>query len=210
MIRLSAWIMGVWVSVVSPAWAEEAMSSPAPSMETAGHVEQAGGGGLPQFDPTWFASQAFWLLVFFAFLYVFFARKTLPEIGGIIGDRQAKIKSDLDQAEQLSKSAESIRQTYETGLDQARAKAAKVVADVETSMSKKLASQSEQFRARAEKQTRDAEAMISAAKQKALGDMSGIAAEVASEAVKKIIGVGTDVNQAKAIVQSLSDKAKAA
>jgi F-type H+-transporting ATPase subunit b len=179
-------------------------------METAGHAEQSGGGGLPQFDPTWFASQAFWLLVFFAFLYVFFARKTLPEIGGVIGDRQAKIKSDLDQAEQLSKSAESIRQTYETGLDQARAKAAKAVAEVETSMSKKLASQSEQFRVRAEKQTRDAEAIISAAKQKALGDMSGIAAEVASEAVKKIIGVGTDVNQAKAIVQSLSDKAKAA
>ena len=210
MFRLSAWIMGVWVSVVSPAWAEEATSSPAPSMEAAGHAEQAGGGGLPQFDPTWFASQTFWLLVFFAFLYVFFARKTLPEIGSVIGNRQAKIKSDLDQAEQLSKSAESIRQTYETGLDQARAKAAKAIADVEASMSKKLASQSEQFRVRAEKQTRDAEAVISAAKQKALGDMSGIAAEVASEAVKKIIGVGTDVNQAKAIVQSLSDKAKAA
>ncbi|MBN8521419.1 MAG: hypothetical protein J0L77_05925 [Alphaproteobacteria bacterium] len=210
MIRLSAWIMGVWVSIVSPAWAEETISSPAPSIETSGHAEQAGGGGLPQFDPTWFASQAFWLLVFFAFLYVFFARKTLPEIGGVIGDRQAKIKSDLDQAEQLSKSAVSIRQTYETGLDQARAKAAKAITDVEASMSKRLASQSEQFRVRAEKQTRDAEAMISSAKQKALGDMSGIAAEVASEAVKKIIGVGADVSQAKAIVQSLSDKAKAA
>lgn len=188
-----------------PAWAEETVAVVAAQE----HAEEAKG-GLPQFDPTWFASQIFWLLVFFAFLYAFFSRKTLPEISSVIENRKNQIRADLESAEKLTAQAENIQTAYENGLQKARESANGAIADVESAMATKSAQETETFRKRAEAEMKAAEDRIAAAKDKAMQDMSVIAAEVASEAVKKIIGVGADINQAKAIIQSLSDKAKAA
>ena len=208
MIRLSASLLALCLTSF-PAMAEETVASGHKLAAAAEHAEGAKG-GLPQFDPTWFASQIFWLLAFFAFLYFFFAKKTLPDISSVIETRKNKISADLQSAETLTAQAQSVQTTYESGLQKARESAGKAVADVESAMAAKASQQNEAFRKHAETEIGAAETRILAAKDVAMKDRSVIAAEVASEAVKKIIGVGTDINQAKAIIQTLSDKAKAA
>jgi F-type H+-transporting ATPase subunit b len=184
---------------------------PAALAETAdeaahGHEEAAASGGLPQFDPTWFPSQIFWLAVSFFVLYLFFSKKTLPEISSVIENRRDHIRSDLDMAEKLTEEAENVQAAYENGLQSARDSAAKAVQDVDTAMKQKGAEQYEAFRERSEAEILAAESRINAAKDAAMDEMNTIAAEVASVAVKKIIGVDMDVKKAKSIVESLTDK----
>lgn len=176
----------------------------------AGEAHEAASGGLPQFDPTWFPSQIFWLAVAFFVLYLFFSKKTLPEISSVIENRRNHIRSDLDMAEKLTEDAEKVQTAYENGLQSARDEASKAVQDVETAMKDKGNTEYEAFRKRSETEIAAAENRIAAAKAAAMDQMNTIAAEVASEAVKKIIGTNTDVQKAKSVVESLTDKAKAA
>ena len=59
-------------------------------MRAAFSADDYGGGhyaeveGLPQLDFTTYSSQIFWMFVFFILLYVFFAKKTLPEISSAV------------------------------------------------------------------------------------------------------------------------------
>jgi len=57
--------------------------------------------GMPQLDPTYWASQAFWLILLFTFLYLALSRTFIPKIKECIDDRENKIKDDLDEAQKL-------------------------------------------------------------------------------------------------------------
>src|SRR5690606_28063422 len=54
------------------------------------------GGGLPQLDVSTFPSQLFWLFVSFGIMYMIFSRRTLPEISGVLENRQSHIQGDLE------------------------------------------------------------------------------------------------------------------
>ena len=43
--------------------------------------------GMPQLDPTYWTSQAFWLILVFAILYISIAKFDLPKIKGNLDDR---------------------------------------------------------------------------------------------------------------------------
>ena len=49
---------------------------------------------LPQLDHSTYASQVFWLTLTFVTLYFFVASVVIPKLGGIIEERQAKIKNE--------------------------------------------------------------------------------------------------------------------
>lgn len=187
----------------------EAGSADAGAHEAA-HGAAESSGGLPQFDPTWFPSQIFWLAVAFFVMYLFFSKKTLPEISSVIENRRNHIRSDLDMAEKLTADAEAVQTAYENGLQSARDQAQQAVTDVETTMKDRGATEYEAFRKRSENEILAAERRIETAKNAAMDQMNTIAAEVAAEAVKKIIGTNMDVQKAKSIVESLTGKAKAA
>ena len=62
--------------------------------------------GMPQLDPTYWASQAFWLILTFTSLYFVLSKLFIPKIKDIIDDRESKIKNDLDEAHKLKNIAE--------------------------------------------------------------------------------------------------------
>ena len=62
--------------------------------------------GMPQLDPTFWASQAFWLILVFTLLYLALSNLFIPKIKGSIDDRENKMKSDLDEAQKLKDMAE--------------------------------------------------------------------------------------------------------
>lgn len=172
------------------------------------HGEESG--GLPQLDIATYPGQIFWLLVSFAVLYVAFSKRVLPSIGGVVDARDSMIKGNLDSAQSLKDQAEAIKTAYEKNLDTARAEAVKAVQDVEAAAKKKAADQADSFRRGADEKMKSAEARVNTASAKAMDDMSHVAAEVASLAAEKITGIGTDMQKAKAIVDSIAGKAKAA
>ena len=205
MIRQSAAALSVFLMQVSMAFAETAAhgETEAELVHDAMH-ETAPSGGLPQFDPTWFPSQIFWLAVAFAFLYLFFSRKTLPEISGVIENRRTHIQSDLELADKLTKEAEDVQEAYEESLTSAREQASGALAEADESMKAKAAQVYEDFRKRSETEIRKTEQKLEEAKTVALSEMTNIAAEVVGEAVEKITGMKADNARAKAAVEALN------
>lgn len=185
--------------------------------EPSGHGAQAGehGGssaGLPQLDVSTFPSQLFWLLVSFALLYAIFSKKTLPEISGVIENRQNYIEKDIASAEKMKSEAEEVQKAYEASLGKAREEATRVLADMQDEIRAKADQQSADFRGKAEAEIRALEKSLNKAKQGSMEEMHTIAAELATEAARKIVGIATDIEQAKTVIKAIngSNKAKAA
>ena len=63
---------------------------------------------MPQFNPEFFVSQLFWLVVFFSFLFVFLWRVSLPRIATVPEKRQNKIDENLSNAKKLQEEAKEI------------------------------------------------------------------------------------------------------
>ena len=175
------------------------------------HGEAAAGGehsssGLPQFDPSTYPSQIFWLAVTFVVLLIFFSKKTLPEISGVIEKRREHIQSDLDIAERLKAEAVRAQGQYESLMDGARAESTKLLADAAASAKAGADKELQAFRERSSKKLDDLDKRLAQGRKQALSDMNAIAAEIAAEAAAKIAGIKTDIKQAQTVVQSLNKK----
>ena len=162
--------------------------------------------GLPQLNFATYTSQIFWMLIVFAVLYIFFAKKSLPEISGVIENRKNHIQSDLEVAEKLAAEADEVQESYHASLAKAQEKAAKELKKVETDMNNAATEAAEEYRLRSDKELKKAEDNIAKAQEAAMGDMNSIAAQAASDAVVKIIGGKADVKKAQSIVEGLNSK----
>lgn len=188
---------------------------PAGLIDPAFAAEQAGKegsatGGMPQFDPTWFVSQIFWLAVFFFIMYAFFSRKTLPDISGVIKDRQERIKSDMETAERQTAEARSVQKSYEESLQNARDESSKILKEAEDGIKQKTAREMSEFRKRADEKISQTEERIQKAQDDIMDDMNEIAAEITKEAAEKIVGISTDPKNTKSVIEDLSKKAQRA
>lgn len=144
---------------------------------------------MPQFDPTSFASQVFWLAVTFIVLYWVVAKLAVPRIGEVLDQRARVIQEDLDRALALKAETDAAVAAYERAMAAAREQAgdhmravtneAKATADARTAELSTLVA----------KQVADAEARILKAKDDALASLKGIAAETAKDVVAKLAGL---------------------
>ena len=163
--------------------------------------------GLPQFDPSSFASQVFWLAIMFAIMYVVFSKSTLPKISRTLQKRQAHIEHDLTAAQKMRESAEVARAKYERAIGEAQQKSLELYKAAETEVKAKLATGVEGVKSRSVTRIQEMEREIDQAKKDAMDGIHTIAAEIAAVAAKKIVGVSTDIDQAKNVVRNINKKA---
>ena len=57
---------------------------------------------MPQFDPSTFPAQIFWLVVSFLALYWLVTKVAVPRVGEVLDQRARVIQEDLDRAMQLT------------------------------------------------------------------------------------------------------------
>ncbi len=165
------------------------------------HEEQAT--GLPQLDPSSFESQTFWLIVIFVGLYFVFAKKSLPDISKTIENRSERINSDLDSAEQIKEEVASVRDEYEARLKEAREQSNGLFKTIEEEIKTKSDEETKKFQKHSAKKISELEANIAKARDSAMDDMTEIAAEIATQAAEKIIGVRADAKSAREAVKSI-------
>lgn len=183
-----------------------ALLSLLPALAQAAEEEHHSSGGLPQFDPTWYPSQIFWLAVAFVSLYIVFSRRILPAISGVIENRNERIRGDADTAERLKTEAEAAQQAYEDLLSGARTESTALMTAATDGARAAADKASTAFRDRTAAELATIETRLEAAKAKAMEDITAIAAEIASEAAARIVGIKTDLGHAKTVVQSLNKK----
>lgn len=166
--------------------------------------------GLPQMDPTWFASQVFWLLIVFSFLYIVFGRSVLPNLSTTLKTRRELVEGDLETAKSMKEKAENVHQAYEEILDEARNEASNVFSATEAKIKENFDKQLEVLRADYIKQTQATEKKLEKATQEAMAEIDGVVAELAAEATKKIIGLSADKKTVTAIISNMNKDKKAA
>ena len=151
--------------------------------ETVGEAGHSGGTVFPPFDPSHFTSQVFWLALTFGAFYLFISRIALPQIGGVLETRAARIAKDLDEANAMKSQADAALAAYEQSLAAARNNAN----DIGGKAREAAKADAEATRTRIEldlaKQMLGAEQRIGDIKNKAMGNLDGIAEETAAAIV---------------------------
>lgn len=108
--------------------------------QTAGEAHgEAEAAGLPQFDPSSWPSQLFWLAVLFGTLYALMSSVFLPRLGAIIEERRDRIADDLDQAAEFRQQAEEAEKAYNQALANATARARAIAAETRESLAEEIA-----------------------------------------------------------------------
>lgn len=175
--------------------APEALTEHAP--EAAEHKA-----GMPQLDPTHFASQIFWLVVSFVLLYVLMSRVALPRIASVIEQRDHRIKSDLDRAEKVKADADAALATYQKTMADARAKAQAELRQGQAAIAAETAKRDAEFGRQLAERARTAEDSITQAKVLALADLRGVGADVAGSVLAKVAGLSIPPAQVQAAVDA--------
>ena len=73
--------------------------------------------GMPQLDPKYWASQAFWLILVFTVLYISIAKFYLPKIKNNLDNRENRIKDDIEDANKFKELSDSKLEEYEKILE---------------------------------------------------------------------------------------------
>lgn len=143
---------------------------------------------MPQLDFSTFSPQLIWLAITFTVLYIIIAKVALPKIGGTIEQRSDKIASDLDRAQSMKEDVDKAIASYEAALADAKSKAHAIAQETRD----KLGAEIEAKRVSADNEiagkVADAEKAINAMKTKAMGEVSKIASDLASEIVGNLTG----------------------
>jgi len=159
---------------------------------------------MPQFDPTSFPSQLFWLAITFVALYVLMSKVALPRIGDILEERQKRISDDLDMAERLKAETEAAIAAYEKALAEARASAQAEIARVMEANAAESAARHKALEEQLSAKIVESEERIHAAHREAMAEVGGIAAEVAAAIVERIAGVKTDAEGLAPVVEAIA------
>ena len=166
---------------------------------------------MPQFDPTTFSTQIFWLILTFLALYLVLSKVVLPRISNVLEQRQEKIEDDLNRAEKLKAEAEEVLADYRKSLDGARVTAQANLKSAADEMAAVAAERQASFNAELAAKTSEAEARIAKAQEEALANLKGVAVEAASAATVRLIGVELAASEVQAAVdRSLSGSAAGA
>ena len=144
---------------------------------------------MPQLNPLDWGPQLLWLLITFGILYLLMVYVALPRIGSVIEARAARIAGDLATADKLRRATEEAIAAYEQALAEARQKAHAIVEEGRAKL--KVETAEERARLDSELAARGAEAedRIAAARNAAMKDVNIVAADVATDIVRRLIGI---------------------
>jgi F-type H+-transporting ATPase subunit b len=149
---------------------------------------EGGESKFPPLDTKSFPSQLFWLVIFFAALYLLMSRMVLPKLAGILGARKGQIDGDLARALALKEETEAAIKHYEKELFDARAKATDIGRDARAKVSTEIDAEQATLDGALSKKIKDAEAQVAKAKAKAMESVGSIAGESAADIVANLTG----------------------
>ena len=162
--------------------------------------------GMPQLNPKYWASQAFWLILVFTILYVSIAKFYLPKIKKNLDDRENKIKEDLDEANNLKNLAEKKIKEYEVILETSKKEVTKILLESKNNLSKDIHNKKDLMEKEIEKEISKAQKEILDLKKNSIDSINKISSEITSNIIEKISGDKLNESNIKAVVEDISKK----
>jgi F-type H+-transporting ATPase subunit b len=170
-------VSGLLISL--PALAQEAV-------QQAPEAAHEGGSTMPQLDPTWYASQVFWLVICGGFLYLVMSKIALPRISKVLTIRDDQVRHDLERAARLKQEAEDIKVVYTRALrdadERAKSLTDRTISDLRAKQNEALAKVTLQANDRLAK----TEQTIATQKNTVLGEVDAVSKQLSDAIIKEL------------------------
>ena len=157
--------------------------------------------GMPQLDPTYWASQGFWLILIFTLLYLALSKLFIPKIKNSIDDRENRIKDDLDEAQKLKEVAEAKLKEYEISIENAKKDVQKILFESKNKLNSEIQIKKKTFEKEIVSEIENAVKEIESFKKDSLESISKISEEITSKIIENISGEPMNQSSVKATVQ---------
>jgi len=162
--------------------------------------------GMPQLDPKYWASQAFWLIIVFIILYISLSKFYLPKIKNNLDNRENKIKEDLENANKFKEQSEAKLKEYGLILDKAKKEVNKIHFDSKTALDKSIQSKKEIIEKEIEKEILKAQKEISELKKNSISSIQNISESITAKILENILGDKLNESSVKSAVEEISKK----
>ena len=162
--------------------------------------------GMPQLDPKYWASQAFWLILIFSILYLSISKFYLPKIKKNLDDRENKIKEDLDEANNMKNLSEKKLEEYNVILENSKKEVAKILLESKNTLNKDIQNKKDSMEQEIENELSKAQKEILQLKKSSINSINNISQEIASNIIEKISGDKLNESSIKAAVEDVSKK----
>ena len=162
--------------------------------------------GMPQLDPKYWASQAFWLVLVFSVLYISIANFYLPKIKKNLDNRENKIKEDLDEANNLKILSEKKLKEYEVILQNSKKEVTKILLESKKKLDSDIQNKKNTIEKEIDNELSKAQKEILELKKNSINSINIISQEIASNIIEKISGDKLNESSIKAAVEDISKK----
>lgn len=148
-----------------------------------------------------YASQIFWMLLVFGFVFIVVGRGMAPKVLATVEDRDARIAADLAAAEAARTEADAQEEAWRIAAAKQRGEAQALIASAKAAAAKATEARLAEAAARIDATVGEAEAGIATARANALGEIEGVAAEAALDIVNRLAGLSVSSDQALGAVK---------
>lgn len=148
-----------------------------------------------------YASQLFWLAVFFGLIFIVVGLGMLPRIQSTVDARDARIAADLKQAEAARHGADALEEAYRERMDRSRAEAARLASEAKESAARSTEARVAEADKALNATLEAAEARIAQSRAAALSQIETVAAEAAQAMAERVAGLALDPATVRAAVQ---------
>ena len=162
--------------------------------------------GMPQLDPTYWASQGFWLILIFTILYISISKFYLPKIKDNLDNRENRIKEDLENANKFKEQSEAKLKEYEIILENAKKEVSKIHFESKNILDKEIQSKKDMIEKEIEKELVKVQKDITELKKNSISSIQKISENIAANIIENISGEKLNESSIKAAVEDISKK----
>ncbi len=162
--------------------------------------------GMPQLDPEYWASQAFWLVLVFLSIYLLIAKIFIPKIKSNIDMREDKIRKDLEEAKVLREEAEKKLKKYNELIEAAKLDAKKILSDARQKLNEDIRLKKEEIQKKIDQEIDNAEREIFKFKAGSAIKVNSVSEQIVSDLIMDIFSEDLNKSSIKAAVSEEAKK----
>jgi F-type H+-transporting ATPase subunit b len=158
---------------------------------------------MPQIEQLgqFYASQIFWLVVFFGLAFFIVGRGMVPKVMDTVAQRDKQIADDFAAAEQARRDADAQEEAWRTRENARRAEAQAVIAEARAKAASAAETRLGQAQRGLDEKLAAAEARIAEALTSAGAEIENVATDAARDVVARVAGITVDDGAVRAAVK---------
>ena len=161
---------------------------------------------LPQLDPTWYASQSFWMLLTFCLMFLMMWRFVMPSMRATVDARRSRIEEDLQETEKLKNEASRLLKELEETQKDVKLKTQALFAQAQAEAQTLTKQTEEDFNARLSARIAEKEQLLASAKKDALQEVGRISSDLSAQIVQKFSGLTVSAEEISKTTSSVMEE----